>query len=88
LRDAKRESLARVRITGLNLIGTGTRQSIFSASERFTTLVKMEVRIYESAFRWSQSRTFGEFRAFYERLRDGAAGKRLAVRYATSSSLS
>lgn len=75
LKDANRKSLVSVRITSLNLHGTGRRRGFVRPTEIFTTMFKMEVRLGRRAAAdpaaghiWTQARTFDEFREFYDRL--------------------
>lgn len=75
LKDANRRSMTQVKITSLNLHGTGRRKGFIRPAEIFTTMFKMEVRVgrrrgAEGPYApvWTQSRTFDEFREFYERL--------------------
>ena len=74
LKDANRKSLVTVKITSLNLHGTGRRKGFVRPTEIFTTMFKMEVRLGRrvagpgAGHMWMQARTFDEFREFYDRL--------------------
>ena len=69
LRDAYRKSMVSVSITSLNLHGTGRRKGFIRPEEVFTTMFKMNIRLgRDCGHEWTQSRTFNEFRDFFQRL--------------------
>ena len=77
LKDNGRRSMAVVKVSSLNLHGTGKKSGILRQKEVFTTMFKMDISL--GKFTWSQSRTFDEFKQLYLRLQEPMLNKKITV---------